>query len=78
MGGGGAKLPAAPRDSAVPVLLLLLLLFIFHTTSCIGGHVSVGHQSISKQAGWINWSTHHQLRGMASQEPITSAPGPVH
>ena len=24
-------------------LLLLLLLFISHTTSCIGGHVSLGH-----------------------------------
>ena len=25
----------------------LLLLFISHTTSCIGGHVSLGHQAIS-------------------------------
>ena len=24
-----------------------LLLFIFHSTSCIGGHVSLGHQAIS-------------------------------
>ena len=25
----------------------MLLLFISHTTSCIGGHVSLGHQAIS-------------------------------
>ena len=29
------------------LLLLLLLLFISHTTCCIGGHVSLGHQAIS-------------------------------
>ena len=28
-------------------LLLLSLLFISHTTSCISGHVSLGHQAIS-------------------------------
>ena len=28
-------------------LLLLLLLFISHTTGCISGHVSLGHQAIS-------------------------------
>ena len=29
------------------LLLLLSLLFISHTTSCISGHVSLGHQAIS-------------------------------
>ena len=29
------------------LIILLLLLFISHTTSCIGGHVFLGHQAIS-------------------------------
>ena len=29
------------------IFIIIVVLFISHTTSCIGGHVSLGHQAIS-------------------------------
>ena len=35
------------HNSIIIVIKILLLLFISHITSCIGGHISIGHQAIS-------------------------------